>query len=510
MREIALSDRAGGPEIVNRLMFSRGKSPVVAVLCLLLIYGQAAFAWTPNQPPTISGTPPTSANVGIAYVFQPTARDPEGRKLSFGVRNRPSWAAFNSGTGRLSGTPTVAGTYSNIRIWVSDGRYKVSLPAFSITVAPAVAPGPLVNHPPVISGTPSTTVTVGQSYDFTPTASDPDGQTLTFNIANKPAWAKFSYASGRLSGTPAAADAATYSNISISVTDGVATTSLTSFAITVQTGNRPPAISGTPPASVTVGQAYDFTPTASDPDGQALGFAISNKPSWAAFDTGTGRLSGMPASSDVATYSNIGIAVSDGTLTASLANFSITVQAAANHPPVISGTPVKSATVGQPYSFKPTASDADGDPLTFSIQGTPGWATFDSSSGTLYGTPASTDAGTTSSSILIGVSDGKASATLPAFAITVAGTQTASVTLSWVAPKTNTDGTPLMDLAGYRVFYGTASGQYTQSVSVPSPSITSVVVEGLSTGRTWYFATKAVNSSGGESDYSQEVSKSFP
>jgi hypothetical protein len=512
MREIALSDRAGGPEIVNRLMFSGGKSPVVAVLCLFLIYGQPALAWTwtRNQPPTISGTPPTSVNVGDAYVFQPTASDPEGRKLSFGVRNRPSWAVFNSSTGRLSGTPTVVGTYSNIRISVSDGKYWISLPVFSITVATAAAPAPPVNHPPVITGAPAASVTVGQAYDFTPTASDPDGQTLTFNIANKPAWAKFSYASGRLSGTPASGDVSTYSNISISVTDGMATTSLAGFAITVQTGNRPPVISGTPPGSVTVGQVYDFTPTASDPDGQALGFAISNKPSWATFNTGTGRLSGTPTSSDVANYSNIGIAVSDGTLTASLANFSITVQAAANHPPVISGTPVKSATVGQPYSFKPAASDADGDPLTFSIQGMPGWASFDSSSGTLYGTPASTDAGTTSSNIVISVSDGKASASLPAFAISVAATQTASVTLSWVAPTTNTDGTPLTNLAGYRVFYGTTSGQYTQTLSVPSPGITSIVVEGLSTGRTWYFATKAVNSSGGESDYSQEVSKSFP
>ena len=496
---------------MNRCMFSGGKSPVVAVLCLVLIYCQPALAGsgTRNRPPAISGTPPTSANVGVAYVFQPTASDPEGRKLSFGVGNRPSWAHVNSSTGLLSGTPTVAGTYSNIRIWVSDGKNKTSLPAFSIIVAPAVTPAPLVNHPPVISGTPGTSVTVGQPYDFTPTVSDPDGQTLTFYIANKPAWAKFSYASGRLSGTPASGDAATYSNISISVTDGIATSYLANFSIAVQAVNRPPVIGGTPATSVTVGQTYDFTPTASDPDGQTLAFGISNKPSWATFSTSTGRLSGTPASGGVGTYSNIAIAASDGTLTAPLASFSITVQASANRPPVISGTPVKSATAGQPYSFKPTTSDADGDPLTFSIQNMPAWATFDSSSGTLYGTPASTDVGTTWSNIVMGVSDGKASASLPAFDITVAAVQTGSVTLSWLAPTSNTDGTPLTDLAGYRVFYGTASGQYSQNLSVPSPGVTSVTIEGLSTGNTWYFATKSVTSSGVESEYSQEASKTF-
>jgi hypothetical protein len=57
--------------------------------------------------------------------------------------------------------------------------------------------------------------------------------------------------------------------------------------------------------------------------------------------------------------------------------------------------------------------------------------------------------------------------------------------------------------------YGTGPGQYSQTLSVPSPSVTSVAVEGLTTGTTWYFATKAVSSSGVESAYSQEVSKTF-
>jgi hypothetical protein len=176
--------------------------------------------------------------------------------------------------------------------------------------------------------------------------------------------------------------------------------------------------------------------------------------------------------------------------------------------PVISGTPVVSATAGQPYSFRPTATDADGDALTFSITNKPVWATFDSTNGTLYGTPTSANVGTTSN-IVISVSDGKSSASLPAFSITVAAPTLASVTVSWVPPTTNTDGTPVTGLSGFKVFYGTAPGQYSQTLSVPSPTVTSVVVEGLTTGTTWYFATKAVSSSGVESAYSQEVSKTF-
>ena len=251
-----------------------------------------------------------------------------------------------------------------------------------------------------------------------------------------------------------------------------------------------------------VGQAYSFTPTAADPDGQTLAFGIANKPAWATFNAANGRLSGTPTAA--ATHSNIVISVSDGAATATLAAFSIAVQAG-NRPPVISGIPATSAIVGQPYSFKPTAVDADGDSMTFGITNKPAWATFDSSNGTLYGTPSGGVG--TFSNIVVSVSDGKVSASLPAFAIAVAAASTTAVTVSWKPPTTNTDGTPLNGLSGFRVFYGTASGQYSQSISIQSPNITSVVVQGLSSGTTWYFVTTAVNSSGIESAYSMEASK---
>ena len=84
----------------------------------------------------ISGTPPTSVNVGSAYNFVPTASGASGATLTFSIQNKPAWASFNSGNGALTGTPSAssAGTYSNIVISVSDGTNSASLPAFSITV----------------------------------------------------------------------------------------------------------------------------------------------------------------------------------------------------------------------------------------------------------------------------------------------------------------------------------------------------------------------------------------
>ena len=76
--------------------------------------------------------------------------------------------------------------------------------------------------------------------------------------------------------------------------------------------NRLPSISGTPSGTVTAGVAYAFQPTATDADGDALSFGITNKPAWGSFDTRTGRLAGSPAAADVGTTRDIVISVSDG------------------------------------------------------------------------------------------------------------------------------------------------------------------------------------------------------
>jgi len=107
------------------------------------------------------------------------------------------------------------------------------------------------------------------------------------------------------------------------------------------------------------------------------------------------------------------------------------------------------------------------------------------------------------------VSDGTATTSLPAFSITVAAALTTSVRVSWRAPATNDDGTPVSSLTGFRVFYGNVSGQYSQSLLASSPDITSVAIEGLTSSTTWYFVVKALAAGGVESDYSTEVSKAL-
>ena len=117
------------------------------------------------------------------------------------------------------------------------------------------------------------------------------------------------------------------SGIVISVSDGTLSASLPAFNLTVVNVNDAPTISGTPSTSVKSRQAYRFAPTAADVDSNTnLTFSISNKPSWATFDVGTGVLSGTPSRAQVGITSGIVISVSDGSLTASLPAFNLEVQ----------------------------------------------------------------------------------------------------------------------------------------------------------------------------------------
>lgn len=220
--------------------------------------------------------------------------------------------------------------------------------------------GPIRGSAPAIWGTPRTAAAVEAPYEFQPYAADADGDVLQFTVQNKPSWANFNSQDGRLSGRPSASDVGQNRNIVISVTDGSSIVSLPSFSIGIDEANSndggggstdgggdtggdggtsgggdgepapqpsdPPSLSGQPNRSVVIDTEYVFQPDASDPDGDDLSFSIVNRPSWANFDTTTGRLRGTPSASDIGTTQGIEISVSDATSTVALLPFSIAVE----------------------------------------------------------------------------------------------------------------------------------------------------------------------------------------
>ena len=178
-----------------------------------------------------------------------------------------------------------------------------------------------------------------------------------------------------------------------------------------------------------------------------------------------------------------------------------------NAPPSIQGQPGSTVLPGQAYSFQPAATDPNGDTLTFSVANLPNWASFSTSTGRVSGTPTAADIGAYAG-ITIMVSDGAATATMPAFSITVAAVASGSATLSWLPPTQNTDGSALTNLAGYEVRYGRAAGELDQAISITNASLSTYVVENLTQG-TWYFAVVALNSQGIASPLSNVASKTI-
>lgn len=155
----------------------------------------------------------------------------------------------------------------------------------------------------------------------------------------------------------------------------------------------------------------------------------------------------------------------------------------------ISGSPANSVVIGQHYSFQPSAEDASGSGLTFSIQNMPSWATFDSTTGQLSGTPTAAEVGTYAN-IIISASDGTNQTALPAFSVAVTEAGSASATLSWSPPTENTNGSALTDLAGYWIKYGTSANNLSEKVQIDNPGIVTYVLSNLSAG-TWYFSITA-------------------
>jgi fibronectin type 3 domain-containing protein len=80
-----------------------------------------------------------------------------------------------------------------------------------------------------------------------------------------------------------------------------------------------------------------------------------------------------------------------------------------------------------------------------------------------------------------------------------------NATISWAPPTENTSGSAVGALSGYRIYYGTASHDYTMTIDVPNPGLTTYVVDALQIGVTYYFAVAAISASGIESALSPEV-----
>jgi hypothetical protein len=180
----------------------------------------------------------------------------------------------------------------------------------------------------------------------------------------------------------------------------------------------------------------------------------------------------------------------------------------ANRAPTINRVGDEYARVGETYSLQPIAGDPDGDRLIFSATNLPPWASIDPRNGRISGTPGDADQGVYESIVVVVADAARRVETAP-FSITVIGDAATGVaTLRWEAPPSKLDGSPLDDLAGYRILYGRNPDDLDNSVLIDDPAITTYEFTALTKG-IWYFTVVAVNSGGLEGPPTVVTTKSI-
>jgi len=216
---------------------------------------------------------------------------------------------------------------------------------------------------PVITSSPNLSVTQNNEYSYTLVASINIDIDLSFTALTLPSWLEFNPATQTISGTPSGANVGSH-DISLAVSDGIDIVSQ-NFTLVVLDVNDAPSISGTPILSINEDTFYEFQPNIIDFDGDDLIISITNKPSWATFDSTTGRLYGTPLDTDTDVYPDIQISVTDtSNEVAILTPFTIEV-VQINDPPTMD--PIPTQTINEDSSAQTITltniHDIEGNPF---------------------------------------------------------------------------------------------------------------------------------------------------
>jgi hypothetical protein len=308
-------------------------------------------------------------------------------KLSFSCDNLPPGAVIDAASGTVTWTPdyTQAGSHE-LNIGVTDVAGLSVQTVFPITVTN-------VNRPPTLEPVADQTVDENTliTLNLVGTDDDADDQ-LTYSSENLPEGAMLDEQSGVFSWTPTFEQSGSY-NISATVTDGEAQTSLT-FSIQVNHVNRPPELQIESTLQVDENALLSYTLIATDPDAEDKGdlsIQCDNLPAGATYDAPTATLTWTPGYKQAGSYS-VSVIVTDGGGLSARSGLTISV-INVNRKPVLNSIANQQIDENETLNFKLSASDEDSeDQLSFSVDGLPGGST-DQSTGDFSWTPDYDDAG---------------------------------------------------------------------------------------------------------------------
>jgi hypothetical protein len=186
-----------------------------------------------NHAPVITSSPITQVDEGNPYSYNVDATDSDGDTLTYSLTSAPSWLSINSATGVISGIAPwfFYDTPFAITVHVSDATHTVAQ-SYTLTVKDTYVPP--VNHAPVITSSPETSVVEGNIYTYDVDATDSDGDDLTYSIIDGPSWLYINPNTGEITGTAPLVSSDTDDTVEVEVSDWNGGIDTQTYTLTVE------------------------------------------------------------------------------------------------------------------------------------------------------------------------------------------------------------------------------------------------------------------------------------
>ncbi len=419
-------------------------------------FGDFQLAENANTAPTLSNigtlggaTEDTAFTINYTSVLSASdAADVDSDPISFRIET------VNSGTLTKGGNPVVPGTTllstNESLVWTPNANANGVIAAFAVKAYDGTAVSTntvqvsvnvaAVNDAPLLTMASNETINEGTTLIATNTATDVEGNTLTFSLASAPSGMSINSSSGVITWTPTEAQGPSTNTVSVSVTDnGSPNLSVTnSFTVTVNEVNTAPVL--TVPGNQTIGELNTLTVTNSAVDSDiplnTLTFALVSAPSGMSISSSSGVITWTPTEAQGPSTNTVSVSVTDnGSPNLSVTNsFTVTVNEV-NSAPLL--TVPGNQTINELTTLTVTnsASDADSpaNALTFALVSAPTGMSINSSSGVITWTPTEAQ-GPSTNTVSVSVTDN--------------GSPNLSVTNIFVVTVTDVNIAPVLTVPG--------------------------------------------------------------
>lgn len=363
-----------------------------------------------NLAPEFVTTALDSGIEDTPYRFTVSAIDANAADvITYSIVSGPGGLVIDAATGELQWLPTQGAVGNNtvvVRATDSSGLFDEETFVLSVQN---------VNDAPAITSEPTITpLNSGNTFQYQVTALDSDpGDLVAFSLSQAPAGMTIS-PNGLIEWVPALDQAGQHSVV-VLATDIAGLFDQQSFSLTVNAAPTAPQITSVPVTTGETAVSYQYQVIATDVNGDALAFSLTQAPTGMVIDATTGLISWTPADNQAGNFA-VTVQVADpGSLT-DTQSFTIAV-AQGNRAPQIISTAITSGEEDKVYQYLVIASDADGDSLVFSLTNAPAGMSIDAATGVITWIPTETQIG--QNTVVVEVADSNGAADSQSFSITV-------------------------------------------------------------------------------------------